>query len=565
MKLRAIVAAMAATLVSGCTSTRQSADLLIHGGPVLSASSDDQVYRAVAITDGKIVAVGGEDLARRFTAKQVIDLHGRLAMPGFNDAHSHLRGRAKRFVELSDVRSIAELQARIRTRIAELPPGEWITGYGWSEDRLAEGRKPTRLDLDAAAPDNPVYLDREGGHSEVVNSRALALAGLTASNADPEGGHLERMDDGSLSGVIRETRTVLTHLIPDATPEELRADLGERLRDLFRLGITSVTDASTPIADYHAIWQPLYSAKPAPLPRATLQINPDVVGLGPDGAMAALRSLGQVTGGGDDFLRIGAVKVFVDGGFTGPAAWTTQGYRSDPDFHGAAAVDLDALERFSTDAHAAGWQLGYHAIGDLAIEKTVQMFDRILKAHPRADHRHHLNHFSVMPDNATMATMAADGIGIVQQPNFTYSLEGRYRAYLPDAALAHNNAIATPLNHGIKMAFSSDIIPIGPLVGIYAALTRKGASGTVYGPEEAIAIRQALRLYTAGGAAMNFRENTLGQIAPGMLADLIILDRDLLSAAPEDILRAQVDLTILAGRIVFDRRTDAPATAAARP
>ena len=556
MIARSIAALFAAFLMSACATTGQPVDLLIRGGPIFSSDPTGHVYRAVAVKGGKIVAVGEDDLTQKVDAKRVIELNDRLAMPGFNDAHSHLRGRARRFVELSDVQSISQLQERIRSRIAQLPPGEWITGYGWSEDRLAEGRKPTRLDVDAVAPDNPVYLDREGGHSGLVNSRALMLAELDASSADPDGGQLERMADGSLSGIIRETRTVITDLIPKAEPEELRADLADRLRALFELGITSVTDASTPAEDFRDIWQPLYAARTMPLPRATIQINPDLVNRGPDGAMAVLDSLGAITGSGSAFLKLGAVKVFVDGGFTGPAAWTTQGYRNDPDYHGAAAVDLVQLEQFSARAHAAGWQMGYHAIGDLAIEKTVQMFDRILTANPRVDHRHYLNHFTVLPDDATMEMIARDGIAIAQQPNFTYSLEGRYRTYLPDDALAHNNAIATPLRYGIEMAFSSDIIPIGPLVGIYAAVTRKGASGTVYGPEEAVDIREALRLYTAGGARINFHETTLGQISPGMMADMIILDRDLLSIDPADILDTKVDMTILDGKIVFDRGSD---------
>jgi hypothetical protein len=553
VKVASIFLLVAALLIAGCSQHRQKADLVIHGGPIFSAQANNQIYQAIAIKDGKIVSVGDEQLVRQVKARQIIDLNGRLAMPGFNDAHSHMRGRAKRYIDLSAVKSIAELQAQISNKVAQLPAGEWITGYGWSEDRFAERRKPTRVDLDTAAPDNPVFLDREGGHSGVANTKALTLAGLTSSSPDPEGGQLEKMADGSLSGIIRENLTIVSSLVPDAEPAELRADLAKRLNALFSLGITSVTDASTSVDDYRSIWRPLYANATQPLPRATVQINPDLVHLGPEGAIAALASLGAVTGSGTEFLRIGAVKIFVDGGFTGPAAWTTKGYRNDSDYHGAAAVDLQALEIFSAGAHKAGWQLGYHAIGDLAIKRTVEMFDRILTENPRDNHRHHVNHFSVLPDDASLWTMARQQIGIIQQPNFTYSLEDRYRTYLPNDALAHNNAIQTPLGFGIKMAFSSDIIPIDPRVGIYAAVTRAGLSGAVYGPDEAIDVPLALQLYTAGGAWMNFRERQVGQIAPGMAADIIIIDRDLLSVSPRDILVAKVDMTFANGKIVFDR------------
>ena len=558
MKVAWIFSLVAALLIAGCSQHRQNADLVIHGGPIFSAQANNKIYQAMAIKDGKIVSVGDEQLVRKVKALQTIDLKGRFAMPGFNDAHSHIRGRAKRYIDLSEVTSIAELQARVSNKIAELPAGEWITGYGWSEDRLAEKRKPTRIDLDSAAPDNPVFLDREGGRSGVANTKALTLAGLTSSSQDPEGGQLERMADGSLSGIIRENRTIVSSLVPDAEPAEIRADLAKRLNALFSLGITSVTDASTSVDDYRSIWRPLYANAAQPLPRATVQINPDLVHRGSQGAIAELAALGAVTGGGNEFLRIGAVKVFVDGGFTGPAAWTTKGYRNDSDYHGAAAVDLQALEIFSARAHIAGWQLGYHAIGDLAIKRTVEMFDRILTANPRDNHRHHVNHFSVLPDDPSLKTMARQQIGIIQQPNFTFSLEGRYRTYLPDDALAHNNAVATPLRNGIKMAFSSDIIPIDPRVGVYAAVTRAGISGAIYGPDEAIDVPLALRLHTAGGAWMNFREKEVGGISPRMAADIIIIDRNLLAVAPKDILDAKVDMTFIGGKIVFDRAKQGP-------
>jgi predicted amidohydrolase YtcJ len=181
------------------------------------------------------------------------------------------------------------------------------------------------------------------------------------------------------------------------------------------------------------------------------------------------------------------------------------------------------------------------------------MIDRIVTDAPKPDHRHYLNHFSMTPTRATMELMAKDGIAIAQQPNFTYSLEGRYTKYLPDAALPVNNPVATPLGLGVKMAFSSDIIPIGPLVGIYAAVTRKGASGEIYGPDERIDIKEALRLYTHGGAWLNFDDDIKGTIEPGMLADIVVLSEDLLSAPPERILEAQVDLTLLGGEVVFER------------
>jgi len=547
-------------LLTACTQ-KQHADLIIYNGPIYSSNARHEIFEAMAITGNRIVAVGGPELLDAYAADALIDLKGRLALPGFNDAHTHMRGSPERWIALSKARSISEMQDLLRRKAHDLSPGVWITGQGWFEDCLAEKRKPTRTDLDLAAPDNPVFLTREGGHSAVANSRALESAGLSKTSPDPENGQLERDPDGRLTGIIRERRDLVTRVIPPPPLDEVRDDLVRRLHDQLRLGITSFTDASTSIEDYQNIWQRIYQNRTNdPLPRATVQINSGFgANMSAQQALVRLAAFGLKTGDGDDRLKVGALKVFVDGGFTGPAAWTRAPYRNDPNYYGSLAVSLDDLKILSLGAHEAGWQLGFHAIGDAAIEETVAIFDDVLHRSPRRDHRHYVNHFTVLPSKATMTLMARDGIGIVQQPNFTYSLEDRYRAYLPDEKLQHNNAVATPLGYGIKMAFSSDVIPIGPLVGIYAAVTRRGASGVVYGADERIGIAEALRLYTNGGAYRTFDENIKGQIKPGLLADIIVLDTNLLEAAPERILKTQVDYTILGGTIVYRRLNNPPA------
>ncbi len=529
-------------------------DLIAHNGPVFTADADLTVHETVVVDNGRILAVGGPQIAEQYEADQTIDLEGRLLLPGFNDAHTHIWGNPRGWIDLAGVTSIAQMQALITGAIAVIKPGEWVTGYGWSEDRLQEKRKPTRADLDAVSPDVPVLLTREGGHSAVANSKALEIAGLDASSPQPEGGTLFIGTDGRLTGVIAERFDLVEKHIPAPDPAGIAASLADNLEAQFTLGITSLTHANAPIPDFETVWTAAYADPSRALPRATVQIDPLLKAKGPQGAFEALKTFGRRTGEGNERLKVGALKVFVDGGFTGPAAYTREPYRNDPTYFGALTTTLEDIETLARAAHGAGWQLGFHAIGDAAIEETAAMFGRILKDAPRADHRHYLNHFTVMPSPQTMDQMAHDGIAITQQPNFTYSLEGRYRTYLPDEKLKHNNPVATPIGHGIFVAFSSDIIPIGPLVGIYAAVTRKGQSGTVYGPEERISVADALRRYTYGGAYMSFEEDLKGTIAPGKLADLIVLDRNILKTSPEEIRETRVDLTILGGQIVFARR-----------
>jgi len=197
--------------------------------------------------------------------------------------------------------------------------------------------------------------------------------------------------------------------------------------------------------------------------------------------------------------------------------------------------------------------MGLHAIGDGAIKMTVDVFERVLRESPRTDHRHYLTHFTVPPPEATLKQMAANHILIAQQPNFTYTLEGRYADNLDGYRLEHNNPVRTPMNHGIFMAFGSDVLPIGPMVGLYAAVTRKGMSGKVWGADEAVTMPEAIRAYTRNAAYLTFDEQLKGTLEVGKLADMIVLAEDLLTINPSRILGVPVDMTIVGGKVVYER------------
>jgi hypothetical protein len=281
------------------------------------------------------------------------------------------------------------------------------------------------------------------------------------------------------------------------------------------------------------------------LPRGSIQVFWE----GPD----AMTAFGKKTGDGDEYLRVGPIKIFVDGGFTGPAAYTKEPYKGETDYRGTLSLSLEELTTTISEAHAAGWQFGIHAIGDAAIELTIDELAAALDELPRADHRHYLNHFTVMPSAESMDKMAAYGIAITQQPNFTYTLDGRYSEYLDGDRLKHNNPLRTPMDHGVRVAISSDILPIGPMVGIYAAVTRKGMSGKVFGEEEALTVMEALRGYTLYGAWLSFEEGRKGSIEPGKLADMIVLDQDILTIDPDHIMDINVEQTWLGGKLVYER------------
>ncbi|HSG90953.1 MAG TPA: amidohydrolase [Pseudomonadales bacterium] len=529
-----------------CTEPPPRADLLFHGGTILTMDPQRPVVETLVIRDGRIVALGDATLKAHWQADEVRDLGGRTLMPGFDDAHIHVQSYAPHHIPLMGVESIAELQDRVRAMAERVGPGAWVTGYGWSEDSLAEGRRPLRGDLDAAAPDNPVVLTRAGGHSAVANSVALSLAEIDGNTPQPEGGVIEQDERGVPNGIIRERQELVTSLVPPATEAELEASLLANLRALLPLGITSLVHASERIERY-PVWQRIYARHGDELPRAAVQVHWEG-----DAAMAAFR---ERVGNGDERLRPGAIKIFADGGFTGPAAFTKEPYVDQGDYRGYLNMPPEELEATIRAAHEAGWQVGIHAIGDAAIELVVEQLARTLEEMPRDDHRHYLNHFSMRPSDATMDLMAEHGIAITQQPNFTYTLEGRYAANLDGWRLQHNNPVRSPMEHGVFVALSSDILPIGPMVGLYGAVTRRGKSGTVYGADEAITMDEALRAYTHGGAFITFEEDFKGMLAEGLAADLIILPTDPRTLEGEAILAAQVDETFIDGRSLYRRAT----------
>lgn len=540
--ISALVSSLAACQPAQESVDKIAADLILSNGKIVSVDEAFSIHNTIVVTNGKVVELGDASLLDKYEATTVRDLDGKTLIPGFIDSHTHISGDPQRYIDLSEVTSIAEIQDLIRAKATQLGAGEWITGYGWSEDELAEGRKPLRGDLDVAAPRNPVTLTRAGGHSAVVSTSALGLAEINNNTPDPEGGVIERDENGVANGIIRERQGIVGRLVPDSTYEELLASLEINLGNLLAKGITSITDASTD-PDEYAMWEELYAKPGVKLPRSAVQFQ-----------WFDTETINEVkarVGDGNEFLRIGPIKVFADGGFTGPAAFTKEPYLNQGDYRGYLNMPAEELVAHINEIHDAGWQMGIHAIGDAAIELVVATLADALTRNPREDHRTYLNHFSMRPSDETMETMAEHGIHITQQPNFTYTLEGRYVANLDGWRLEHNNPVRSPMDHGIHVAISSDILPIGPLVGIYAAVTRKGMSGRVFGADEAITIEEAIAGYTIKGAYLGFEEDLKGSLEPGKLADMVVLSDDILTIDPEEIMGIEIEQTYVGGELVY--------------
>jgi predicted amidohydrolase YtcJ len=561
-KLFVLALALAVRAVSA-----ETADVVLFNGKVLTVDPSFSVQAAVAIKDGKILAVGGPEIERRFKAAKRIDLQGRMLLPGFIDAHLHLFGISHRQIEPDKAQSIVQLKAMVAAKAKILGPDEWITGYGWDEAHFTEKRVPTRRDLDEAAPRNPVVLIRAGSHSVVGNSAAFRLAGINATTPEPAGGLIERNAEGDPTGVIRERNDLLLRLVPEDSFAQMKDSYISSLRGLLQLGITSYMEALSNIDDEpvgrgglapgsphppsllatsHS-WKQLrslYQEMGAELPRATLYIAYP----GAD----RLKAFPLHTGYGDDQIKLGPIgETPYDGGFTGPTALTKSDYKGQPGFRGKSFMTPAELAEMVETSAALGWQLGIHAIGDAAIEAVSSAYHDVLQAHPKADHRWFLAHFTMLPSDATMDMLARDQVYAAAQPNFLYNLEARYEALLEGPQLQHINPVATPLKHGVRLAFSSDNLPIGPMVGLYVAVTRKGSDGKVFGADEAVSREEAIKLYTLEAARLAWDENKKGSIEVGKFADLIVVDHDLMAVPAEQFLSTKVELTMIGGKIVF--------------
>jgi len=535
-----------------------SADLVLFNGKIVTVDDAFSIRQAIVIKDGRILAVGGNELRNQYSAARSIDLHGRMVMPGFHDTHIHLGGHSRRYIDLNETKSLAELKQQVSDKAKELGPNEWITGAGWDEYHFTEQKKPLRGDLDAAAPNNPVVLTRAGGHSSVGNSKALELADINKATPDPPRGLIEKDASGAPNGVIRERSDLYTRLVPKDKPAEVRDSLLQNVREQLKLGITSVIEAGSSVepdvVGSYAEWELLYQKHGAELPRASIQVGyPSPAGEAKAGAVK-LKEFGKKTGDGNERLRVGSIgEMAADGGFTGPTAWALVDYKGLPGFRGRAFFTPEQILPNIEEGHKLGWQFGIHAIGDAAIAMTVDALDKVLHDYPRNDHRHYLCHFTVLPPEHTMDLMAKNKIHIAQQPNFTYNLEQRYVETLEGKRLTTNNALTTPIKKGIFMAFGSDNLPIGPMVGLYAATTRKGESGKVYGPEQIVSMKDSIIMYTRNGAFLTREEKLKGTLEAGKLADMIVLPEDLLSVSPEKVLNMKVDMTIVGGKVLYER------------
>jgi hypothetical protein len=532
------------------------ADLVLRGGPIFRALGSDRVD-ALAVWSGRVLAGGSAGDIEPLIGPQtrIVELRGRSAVPGFNDAHQHLLsfGRSMMQVNLRPgaISTLAELLATVKARAGDTPPGEWIFGGRYDHFYLDVKRHPLREELDGAAPDNPVFIKRTCGHMGVANSRALALAGIDVNTPDPPGGHIEK-GQGSLTGLLQErAQEMMLSIIPPVALETLVQSIELAGHHMLSQCITSVMDAAVGgvqgFDDYLAYQTARHTGR---LPvRAYMAIYG-----GPTGVMEQCIGSGVRTGGGDERLKVGPAKIFLDGSAGGRTAAMREPYLGATPDRGISLYADSELDALVSRYHYAGFQIAIHAIGDAAIDQALAAYERVLDKSPDNDRRHRIEHCGyIVPEHIDI--MVRRGIFPAPQPVFVYDFGDLYIEVVGEKRSAGCYPMRTWMQHGLHPAASTDapVCPPNIMTNIYAMMTRKTAKGQTLGEGERLNLAEAISASTCNGAYLSFSEKVKGTLLPGQLADIAVTSSNLFDSDPAAILESIVDLTLVEGEIVYDR------------
>ena len=534
-------------------------DLILTDGRFYTLDAENTVAQAVAIKDGRFIAIGGdaEITSLAGPATKRLSLAGRAAIPSIFDAHIHMMevGAKQATIRLDECESPEEMAARVTARAKNTPPGTWIIGQGWNEGNFRHGRLPTRHDIDPATADHPVVLMRFF-NTDVVNSVALRLAGINRATPDPDQGRIERDPDGEPNGLLRaKAKGLVRRLIPSPTLAEMKQAIELGCQQMHRFGITSVIEPGLNSAEMRA-YQACYQAG-----GLTVRTNlmPSWHGFRQEETEAQLdyraRELGIYTGLGDEWLRIGGLKMAIDGGTTPHTAYMYEPFEGETAVKNFNRLSLEDLHRFFQTANELGWDVGIHCCGDHAQDLAVAAFAAAAYAAPRSDARHSIIH-AYFPTDHALEQMARHNIAAVIQPTFIY-WEGDllFRDVGQRRALNYKPA-RKYLDRGVPLAASSDdpsTVSANPFVALYALVTRKNKLGQLVAPQEAISRVEALQAYTRAGARLTREEHLKGAIETGKLADLAVLDRDYFTVPDEEIKDVTVEMTIVGGNVVWER------------
>jgi hypothetical protein len=527
-----------------------AADLVVVHARVHTVDPAKPFAQAVAVTGERITRVGtNEDVESSIGPDtRVIDAGGRLLLPGFNDAHVHFISGADELVgvNLRPASSEEDFARRLADHAASLPRGEWILGGFWDHEAWPTRALPVHQIIDAATADNPVFVRRLDGHMGVANALAMRLAGIGWHTPDPDGGTIVRDAAGRPTGVLKDNAMALiTGAVPPATLDRTMDKARAALRHARSLGVTTVQDMTAGATELRA-YQALQARGELTARIYSIQNH------GIDGLVGA----GVATGFGNDWIRVGGIKLFADGSMGSGTAAFFEPYADDPANRGLLLFTPDALARAIFDADAAGFQLIVHAIGDRANALVLDALERLQRERGVRDRRPRIEHAQVVRPEDRRRFRATGAIASIQPSHCIDDMRWAERRIGPDRCkIAYN--VKSFADAGVPVAFGTDwyVEPLNPMVGLYAAVTRQFPDGTPaegWCPEERITLDRAVEYYTLGSAYAEFAEERKGSLTKGKLADMVLLSKDIFVIPPPEILSVTPLYTIVGGQVVFD-------------
>ena len=529
------------------------------GIPAVAQFSSVVRAEAIAVRGDRILGVGNNAEIEKLKGPQTqtIDLGGRFVMPGFNDAHLHLAdaGLQKLDVDLTGVKTLDEFRERVRARIQTAKADEWIVGGGWDETLWSMKTLPSRWDLDQVSEGHPVFLDRVDGHLAVANTRALQLAAITIASHDPQGGLIDRDENGQPTGILRDTaKQAVLAVIPPPTREKRRQGIEVALADLAEHGVTSAQDYS-PEWENFLIYEELEKEG-----KLTARISE---WLPFDDPVEQSKTKRDSHPQSDLMLHTGMLKAFMDGSLGGHTAALLEPYADDPKNSGLPRYEPAKLNEMAKERMLAGFQLGFHAIGDKGVQIALDAYAQAEKAAREQkvkapnggdDFRLRVEHAQVVTP-AQIARFKELKVVASMQPSHVLSDMRWAEQRIGPKRAATTYAWAAFLNKGVALAFGTDypVEPVNPFRGLYAAVTRKSENGKQeFFPEQKLTMDQAIAAYTTGSAFAEFEEKQKGKLAPGMLADFVVLDRDITAASAEKLSSTKVFRTVVGGKTVYE-------------
>ncbi len=517
-------------------------------------------FEALAIVGDRILAVGPRDDIMKLKGPdtKIVDLGGHFVMPGFNDAHMHLAsaGLEKLNVNMVGTKSLDEFRDRLRAKCDAAEPGEWVVGEGWDETLWPVKVPPTRWDLDEVSGKHPVYLVRVDGHIGVANTRALQLASVTVASRDPDGGKIDRDDSGTPNGILREkAQEAVWAVIPKPTHEKRRQAIELALVDLASHGVTSAQDYSQ-WEDFQIYEDLEHEGKLTARISEWLPFNDSI---------DELNRKRDSHPASDNMLHTGMLKGFMDGSLGSKTAALLEPYSDDPGNSGLPQYEAAKLNAMTKERVLAGYQIGFHAIGDKGIQMALDAFAEAEKAAKEAkvkaadggtDYRLRVEHAQVTTPQQILRFKELKVIASMQPGHLLTDMNWAEARLGPKRA-EHSYAWAEFLRRGVVLAFGTDypVEPVSPFRGIYSALTRMSEDGKKsYYPAQKLNIEQTIAAYTTGSAYAEFAEKQKGKLEPGMLADFVVLDQDITAALPPKMMETKVLRTVVGGKTVYEAK-----------